>query len=79
MFGITFASFVVPMPRADRLTDFWGTLRVPRRRSSSEIADMATLEAGEWEEGKIQPEKRGRRRNSSLYDVPLISDTKETA
>ncbi|KAK7417377.1 hypothetical protein QQX98_004654 [Neonectria punicea] len=65
MLGISLSSFMVPVPKAERFSDFWGTLKFPRRRSTSEIADLATLEAGQFEEARVRPGMTRRRRSNA--------------
>lgn len=65
MLGLSFSTFVVPMPRVERLSDFWDTIKFPRRRSTSEIDDLATLEAGEFVEARIRPEMQRRRKSTA--------------
>ncbi|KAF7532020.1 hypothetical protein G7Z17_g13680 [Cylindrodendrum hubeiense] len=61
MLGLSFSSFIVPVPKVERLSGLWDSFRLPRRRSStSEMTDLAMLEAGEYTETRVRPELQRR-------------------
>ncbi|KAJ3524478.1 hypothetical protein NM208_g12046 [Fusarium decemcellulare] len=55
MLGLSFTTFVVPVPKAD---GFWGSFIFPRRRPSTEIQYLETLEAGMFDE-PLDARRRG--------------------
>ncbi|KPM40047.1 hypothetical protein AK830_g6511 [Neonectria ditissima] len=65
MLGLSLPSFTVPVPKAERLSGFWGTLKFPRRGSTSEVADLAMLEAGQFEEARVRPEMQRRQKSDA--------------
>ncbi|KAF4470959.1 hypothetical protein FALBO_2128 [Fusarium albosuccineum] len=55
MLGLSFTTFIVPVPKAD---GFWGSFIFPRRRPSTEIQYLETLEAGMFDE-PLDARRRG--------------------
>ncbi|KAF4982416.1 hypothetical protein FZEAL_1934 [Fusarium zealandicum] len=63
MLGITFTTFIVPVPNAERITGFWEGLLFPRRRPTTVVPDLGALE-----EGMLDEPLDSRRRALGLRD-----------